>query len=283
MTSPASPYVPSHPEHEDPKTPVISQPAIGFAYDDAFSDDEDSPKLLNTNILDDLAENLRRSQLEVNEQIEGVSHDVQDPDASVSTIDINHASISSTSTLSEHSVDMVGQTTPESQTSRDSAEVASFPVHHSGSSYGGSHNSFPSVVIDLAKPPDSQITVMSTEHLSAPATHPDRAEYTQTTVAQDIPNSSTSPPSPSSRLAASQTLPPRTGATSSKLAVHRATKSSAGPSTLEKVISKTRPTYLPPKQKDEDNRHLADWAEMMKRSRAAGECGVCELAYPKLT
>jgi hypothetical protein len=44
-----------------------------------------------------------------------------------------------------------------------------------------------------------------------------------------------------------------------------------GPSAFEKVMSKTRPVFLPPKDKAEDTRHLADWEEMMKLSRAAGE------------
>jgi hypothetical protein len=39
---------------------------------------------------------------------------------------------------------------------------------------------------------------------------------------------------------------------------------------LERVLSKTRPAFLPPKSRDEDQKHLADWEKMMKRSRAAG-------------
>ena len=48
-------------------------------------------------------------------------------------------------------------------------------------------------------------------------------------------------------------------------------KRSVGPSALEKVVSKTRPAYLPPKNKLEDNKHMADWERMMKQSRAAGK------------
>ncbi|EIW63955.1 RabGAP/TBC [Trametes versicolor FP-101664 SS1] len=51
---------------------------------------------------------------------------------------------------------------------------------------------------------------------------------------------------------------------------HRLTRS-VGPSMLDKVISKTRPTYLPPKPRAEDRKHQHDWEEMMKRSRAAEE------------
>jgi TBC1 domain family member 14 len=45
----------------------------------------------------------------------------------------------------------------------------------------------------------------------------------------------------------------------------------AGPSMFEKVRSKTRPTFLPPKSKEEDNKHLSAWQNMMKQSRIAGE------------
>ena len=48
---------------------------------------------------------------------------------------------------------------------------------------------------------------------------------------------------------------------------HRA----SGPSTFEKVRSHTRPIFLPPKPTDEDQRHMADWHQMMKSSRLAGE------------
>ena len=40
---------------------------------------------------------------------------------------------------------------------------------------------------------------------------------------------------------------------------------------LDKVVSKTRPTYLPPKPRSEDKKHMQDWEKMMKHSRAAGE------------
>jgi TBC1 domain family member 14 len=75
---------------------------------------------------------------------------------------------------------------------------------------------------------------------------------------------STSTPSlPSSRPSAASSLPrpPPSGHKSSQ---------STGPSMLERVVNKTRPSFLPPKSKDEDNKHLADWEKMMKRSRAAG-------------
>ncbi|KAG8984035.1 hypothetical protein FRB93_006828 [Tulasnella sp. JGI-2019a] len=45
---------------------------------------------------------------------------------------------------------------------------------------------------------------------------------------------------------------------------------SKGISTLD-VISKTRPTHLPPKAKEEDLKHMKDWEEMMQKSREAEE------------
>jgi hypothetical protein len=58
---------------------------------------------------------------------------------------------------------------------------------------------------------------------------------------------------------------------------HKVTRS-VGPSMFERVISKTRPSFLPPKSKHEDQKHMADWEKMMKRSRAAG---IPYPTYPK--
>jgi len=41
----------------------------------------------------------------------------------------------------------------------------------------------------------------------------------------------------------------------------------SGPSLFQQVVSKTRPPYLPPKQKEEDNKHSKEWEEMMQQSR----------------
>ncbi|KDN44789.1 hypothetical protein RSAG8_05262, partial [Rhizoctonia solani AG-8 WAC10335] len=49
---------------------------------------------------------------------------------------------------------------------------------------------------------------------------------------------------------------------------HRQARS-VGPSMLEKVISKTRPTHLPPKNKVEDVKHMKEYAQMMEKSRVA--------------
>lgn len=59
---------------------------------------------------------------------------------------------------------------------------------------------------------------------------------------------------------------------------HRPSRS-VGPSALDKVISKTRPSFLPPKPKTEDLKHMADWEAMMKQSRAAGEFHLGSLVW----
>ncbi|CAE6446006.1 unnamed protein product [Rhizoctonia solani] len=61
---------------------------------------------------------------------------------------------------------------------------------------------------------------------------------------------------------------PTPGLSPDKAKTHRQARS-VGPSMLEKVISKTRPTHLPPKNKVEDVKHMKQYEEMMERSRAA--------------
>ncbi|KAG6841774.1 hypothetical protein C0991_007103 [Blastosporella zonata] len=72
--------------------------------------------------------------------------------------------------------------------------------------------------------------------------------------------------------ASSNSLPSSSSAPPSqpKQKGHRPTRS-IGPSTFEKVRSKTRPVFLPPKTRKEDDKHMADWQSMMKTSRAIAE------------
>ena len=105
-------------------------------------------------------------------------------------------------------------------------------------------------------PPDSAGTALSPSSLVS-------ASSATTTGSIPTPNSTGSPPN------SSQSESFRRG--------HRSSRS-VGPSTLDKVISKTRPTYLPPKPKTEDLKHMADWETMMKQSRAVGEFRFCSSA-----
>ena len=54
----------------------------------------------------------------------------------------------------------------------------------------------------------------------------------------------------------------------------RQMKRSSGPTVLQKVISRTRPTHLPPKPLEEDAKHQKDWEEMMRLSRESGKCSI---------
>ncbi|KAF8260732.1 rab-GTPase-TBC domain-containing protein [Lactarius quietus] len=94
------------------------------------------------------------------------------------------------------------------------------------------------------------------------------ADDPETPVEQPIPAETATTPSHGITPISSPTAssPPMRPSYSHQ--VHRATRST-GPSILERVISKTRPSFLPPKSRDEDQKHLSDWEKMMKRSRAA--------------
>jgi hypothetical protein len=133
----------------------------------------------------------------------------------------------------------------------------------------------------------------SNEHLppssvaSDPPTTPELAnsELDETSSDHDVPMPRSAPPAspnfpvvievPSSTKPTRSEVhlsepPPAAHPDSPTSSRHRITKS-VGPSAFEKVMSKTRPTFLPPKNKLEDNKHLADWEAMMKSSRLAGE------------
>lgn len=55
---------------------------------------------------------------------------------------------------------------------------------------------------------------------------------------------------------------------------HSRSYAASSSSALEKVLSKTRPSHLPPKPKEEDVKHQKAWDVMMRRSRQAEEARV---------
>lgn len=127
------------------------------------------------------------------------------------------------------------------RTSEPRSSQNRYPIPHP--QHAASHGEF------RAKGPPSPITIPTT-HVAAASTS-----------ALPLPSSSSLPTPTTAKLTEPSTPTTR----------HRPSKS-VGPSMLDKVISKTRPTWLPPKPRAEDQKHLHDWEEMMKRSRAAGEC-----------
>jgi TBC1 domain family member 14 len=135
------------------------------------------------------------------------------------------------------------------------------------------HIPYPTVIIDVSKPPPNRVEVLSERHgpphlqLESPST--DQEDL------RSQPYSAPSSTSPSlNQTSSSSALPPSLSAPGqSSTFVHHRQSRSAGPSAFQKVLSKTRPTFLPPKDRQEDRKHMADWEAMMKQSRAAGEYG----------
>nr|GAT58993.1 TBC1 domain family member 14 [Mycena chlorophos] len=126
---------------------------------------------------------------------------------------------------------------------------------------------YPNVVIDVSKPPAHRVTVsVSTvaDRRSMSASPPQPA-----TSADHANGSSTSPPEPSTQTpSASPKAPPASIPTPDP---RRRPTRSTGPSALEKVLSRTRPPHLPPKPREEDNKHLSEWESIMQKSKASAE------------
>jgi len=118
-------------------------------------------------------------------------------------------------------------------------------------------------------PPHDDMDSYSTADTPTSAPLPHRDHPTTESI-QSAPISLTNDHSgPSFSLPPLPVAIPSTGLLTEKARSHRAHKS-MGPSAFEKVRSKTRPTFLPPKPRSEDEKHLADWQKMMKQSRAVG-------------
>lgn len=246
-----------------------------FSVDDAFSDggdDETQAEFTSDFIRKELARNAQNGHSwdagdgEVEFEDIQIEPSLEDPDASVSTIDIYapplHGSL-------DNPTSVALPPSPESRTSNTHVDAIS---PHSLSfrpspPTSSEHHAFPSVVIDLSKPSAQQVTITSdslppASELEHPPPHSPNALQSGLPIEA---SSSSSKPS----MAPSSSLP--LPLTEPKTPTHRSSKST-GPSALEQVISKTRPAYLPPKPKPEDRKHLSDWEAMMKHSRVAGEC-----------
>jgi hypothetical protein len=137
------------------------------------------------------------------------------------------------------------------------SQSQSVPELHSPITYRRSAEDTPTNGETDRIPPDSAGNVLSASSLVS-------ASSATTSESIPAPNSTASPPN------SSRSEPPRRG--------HRPSRS-VGPSALDKVISKTRPSFLPPKPKTEDLKHMADWEAMMKQSRAVGEFHLGSLVW----
>lgn len=126
---------------------------------------------------------------------------------------------------------------------------------------GGADAAYPAVHIDVSQPSSRRVAVKTpvdgdSEHRIPGENNADGLNTSNPTLAQ-TPTASTS-----------QTPPPSSASDSSQASPRPL--QTAGPSTFQKLMNKTRPHFLPPKSQKEDRKHLADWETMMKESRAAG-------------
>ncbi|KAJ7161433.1 rab-GTPase-TBC domain-containing protein [Mycena crocata] len=146
-------------------------------------------------------------------------------------------------------------------------------------------STYPNVVIDVSQSPRHRVTVSLTSEPELEVRPSVSSDYShsRSTSAQSSHSVPTPEGSSSSNAASSsQSIPPSPPPIPPipspsipdplpyKNPSHRPTRST-GPSALEKVRSKTRPSFLPPKSRQEDDKHLNEWESMMKLSRATAE------------
>ncbi|PBL00599.1 RabGAP/TBC [Armillaria gallica] len=231
-------------------------------------------------------------------------------DTSVSALDMDGAGVSASSVPSTSSPSISPDGSPQFVSislsrSTSGAEVNNGEEEHEEApeteeaATEEEASTYPNVQIDVSQPPTHRVTLSidsnhsraSTEHQTLqydsqpPRPSSDLSPPHSAASAQSLPvpmsercdalstSISSSSVSAPGTITASESLP---NTQPSHLALpqtsngHRQTRS-AGPSILEKVMSKTRPSFLPPKSRQEDKKHMSDWQSMMKQSRAAAE------------
>ena len=270
--------------HVIPERATKHAPHKPFEFDDAFGDDDrdlGTHFTINSESIREEFAARREAEAIANE---GYAQGNLD-DQSVSTIDIGGPALSveaegvyetpsspsvggselsndfSRVSLSDHSHHT---SEPEQEAERDipvTQPEAAYPTVHIDAS---EHPPFTAVQeIELKLPQNSSHLVPEphpSESLNQSRTPPHSAPASSSNTSFSVPPPNDPPTSPIDVHSTPQDKRPK----------HRPTQSMVGPSTLEKVMSRTRPTYLPPKSKDEDNKHMADWENIMRRSRAAG-------------
>ena len=246
------------------------QPGKGLqmqlALDDAFADGDDQPFEFNSAAArEHLAE--QEHWTTVHQATETGS--VDELDTSISTLHLDGSTPGTKSDSASFASCASQSHTPVEPESHDLSKISlSEPEeqvdHHTNvlheKDYDREEPTYPTVHIDISKPPSSRISVTTraedgtaesngTHSPEPPSPVPSALDFPTTAASSSLPNAQASiPPSQSHR-------PPR----------------STGPTAFQKVVSRTRPHFLPPKNRQEDLKHLADWEAMMERSRAAGD------------
>ncbi|KAF8482040.1 rab-GTPase-TBC domain-containing protein [Russula ochroleuca] len=267
-----------------------SAATTSFSLDDAFSDADDSDPnyafssiVIRTELARAVSYSQEGKESGDGEESSGVdaTGDTSEPlpgpslDISGTTLDVNHlgAKFDSVS-LSESPVEKLShegdhsdvQDKPEvtddghelRHTRNDSTSETQHPVVSTEDSHSDSAALDTTQESRHPSPAQSELPPDTSTSEDEPETPPGQTLHEKSASTPSLPVPSGTLPS-----ATSSSLPPSSIG-------HKFTRS-VGPSVFEKVVSKTRPSFLPPKSRDEDQKHMADWEKMMKRSRAAEE------------
>ena len=253
-----------------PETLTEYRPSPFGDFDDAFSDGDDHEEF--PAFSPDVVREVMAKHRETEDEWAGAEIDLntahtngfRDSDTGVSSVDSDRPSLDAQSLSASQSSRSLEDSALPHEFSRVS--LSEGPIE--SQSYEEPPMPYPVVIIDASKPASDRVEVLPERPRSVSFQSeypPEREEipappHSAPTLAQE---SSSSTISPSLSV---PTQPPTT------FKHHRPTRS-VGPSTFQKVVSKTRPTFLPPKNRKEDRKHLADWQSMMKQSRVTGKYG----------
>ncbi|KAJ7492480.1 rab-GTPase-TBC domain-containing protein [Mycena latifolia] len=244
--------------------------------DDAFAESEDETdyKFSPDAIRQDIARH-ELSWADTENSINSERAHSPDVDESVSTLDMNGSGPPSPSPSPPPEVSLDEDEMPAHFSQISLSESIADEVSHNSPVSNGSDHPYPNVIIDVSKSPTHRVTVSLSEGSSSrtsshsPPPRPTSAHSSRSESAAD-PLPSNNPASPPNGASSSISPSPPPPIPPSLPPTHRPIRSS-GPSALEKVRSRTRPSFLPPKSRQEDNKHLSEWESMMKQSRATAE------------
>ncbi|KAJ6621221.1 rab-GTPase-TBC domain-containing protein [Mycena sp. CBHHK59/15] len=252
--------------------------------DDAFDDDDDDSNY-GTFSPDAIREDIARHELSWADTEDSVDSErahspgLLDVDGSVSTIDINGTGPHSPPSSPPPQPALDDDEMSSHFTQISLSESVSDELGEEPPGSNGSDNPYPNVIIDVSQSPTHRVTLSSTSQIEVdgrslvldhspprPSSEPSSPSPTDSADGVHPQSGVALPSSPS----AHPSTPPIPVPLSPKNPTHRPTRS-VGPSALEKVRSKTRPSFLPPKSRQEDKKHLSEWESMMKQSRVTAD------------
>ncbi|KIJ66252.1 hypothetical protein HYDPIDRAFT_174403 [Hydnomerulius pinastri MD-312] len=252
-----------------------------FNLDDAFSDGEDQDEALEFSsaaLRKQLAEQKYWDAGEGRDEEQATeSSSVHEQDTSISTLYLDGSTCDSKSdSMSRVSqphtpveLDLPLSNISLSEDPEPLDQVNGHTDVSDGEDYVEADSAYPTVHINASEPPSNRVIVTTGNGDNISHSDTDRRSqegngHRETTAPTSASRESTPPPIP-----ASSSLPLPTVSAPPQQS-HRPSRST-GPTTFQKVMSKTRPHFLPPKSRQEDQKHLADWEAMMKQSRMAEE------------